>query len=146
MFCTPVFTQAAPAASNSMIDLLCHKLKLGTKCAFFLILWMSGSQCHGSGDCVETIVTSAVEPVSSIPSASHSINDMCDPFKKVILLPVLWPFMSIFFKVLLTSCLHSSISRKTSRLSLAEMGPISGERVSVQNNWECPIHLTNSFT
>lgn len=96
---------------------------------------------------METIVTSAVESVSFIPSpASHSINViMCDPFKKVILLPVLWPFMSIFFKVLLTSCLHSSISRKTSRLSLAEMGPISGERVSVQNNWECPIHLTNSF-
>lgn len=66
---------------------------------------MSRSQCHGSGDCVETIVTSAVESVSSIPSASHSINDMCDPFKKVILLPVLWPFMSIF-QVLLTSCLH----------------------------------------
>lgn len=39
-----------------------------------------------------------------------------------------------------------SISRKTSRLSLAEMGPISGERVSVQNTWECTIHLTNSFT
>lgn len=48
---------------------------------------------------METIVTSAVESVSSIPSASHSINDMCDPFKKVILLPVLWPFMSIFLGI-----------------------------------------------